>query len=130
VFAVLLIASGCKSTKKAGDKCSADEASCIDKTNILECQSGVFAQMACKGPKGCSEKATGATHSGRTVTTNYSVECDISGSAVGDACLDDTSTCSADKTTMVTCKDKKITRTACLGAKACSGSTATQPCSR
>jgi hypothetical protein len=122
VVAVLLIAVGCKSSKKAGDKCSADEASCIDKTNILECQAGVFAQMQCKGPKGCSEKVTGATHSGRTVTTNYAVECDFTAGAEGDPCLDDTSMCSADKTTMVTCKDKKLTRSACLGAKGCTES--------
>lgn len=122
VFVGILLAAGCKGKKKAGDKCTGNEASCIDKTNILECHDGVFAQMACKGAKGCSEKATGATRSGKTVTTNFAVECDFSGAAPGEACLDDSSQCSADKTTMVTCKGKKITLTKCLGAKACAES--------
>jgi hypothetical protein len=119
VLTALVAASGCKGKKKAGDKCTGDEASCLDKTNILECHDGVLAQMTCKGAKGCSEKATGSTRSGKTVTTNFAVDCDFSGAAEGDACLDDSSQCSADNTTMVTCKAKKIALTKCLGPKAC-----------
>ena len=119
VLAAFVAAAGCKGKKKAGDKCTGDEASCLDKTNILECHDGVLAQMTCKGAKGCSEKATGSTRSGKTVTTNFAVDCDFSAAAEGDACLDDSSQCSADNTTMVTCKAKKITLTKCLGPKAC-----------
>ncbi len=119
VAGILFAAAGCKGKKKAGDKCVGDEASCLDKTSILECQSGVVAQMTCKGAKGCSEKATGATRSGKTVTTNFAVDCDFSGAAANDPCLGDSSQCSADNATMVTCKSKKITLTKCLGPKAC-----------
>lgn len=122
VVGIVALAAGCKGKKKAGDKCTGDEASCLDKTTILECQSGVFASMSCKGAKGCSEKATGATRSGKTVTTNFAVDCDFSAAAEGDACLDDSSQCSAGNATMVTCKSKKITLTKCLGPKACATS--------
>jgi hypothetical protein len=124
----LLFTAGCKSKPKAGDKCTGDEATCIDKTTILECQAGTYAQMACKGARGCAEKATGTSRSGRTVTTNYAVECDFSAAAAGEACLDDTSQCNAEKNAMVTCKDKKVTRTACLGPKACSESATQVDC--
>ena len=123
VLGVLVVAAGCKGKKKAaGDKCTGDEASCLDKTNILECHDGALAAMSCKGAKGCLEKPTGATRSGKTVTTNFAVECDFSGAAAGDACLDESSQCSADNTTMVTCKAKKVTLTKCLGPKACATS--------
>ena len=122
VLGALLVAAGCKGKKKAGDKCTGDEATCLDKTNILECHGGVLAQMTCKGAKGCSETATGTTRSGKTVTTNLAVDCDFSAAAAGDPCLDDASQCSADNSTMVTCKAKKITLTKCLGPKACATS--------
>lgn len=119
VLGMLVVAAGCKGKKKAGDKCTGDEATCLDKTSILECHDGLFAQMTCKGAKGCSETATGTTRSGKTLTTNLAVDCDFSGAAAGDACLDDASQCSTDNATMVTCKAKKITLTRCLGPKAC-----------
>jgi hypothetical protein len=111
------IAGGCKK-KKAGDACSGDEALCLDKTSILECQGGKLAQMTCKGPQGCTEKHKGSTTSGRTVTHNYAVDCDFTGNPAGDACLEDEAMCSPDKTSMVSCKDKKIVVTKCLGPKA------------
>ncbi len=66
------------------------------------------------------EAATGATRAGRNVTVNYAVTCDFSGNAPGDACTDaDSYLCSADKTSMLRCKDKKIVATACRGPKKC-----------
>lgn len=119
LFIASVAVSGCKPKKKAGGACTGDEASCLDKTNILECQDGKFATMKCIGPKGCAEKLKGATTSGRQVTHNYAVECDFTGNPAGDACLDDGAVCAADKKAMVSCKSKKIQVTACLGAKGC-----------
>src|SRR5262245_18967881 len=115
-FAAVL-GAGCKGKKKAGDVCSGDEALCVDKTSILECQGGKFAQMTCKGPQGCTEKHKGSTTSGRTVTHNYAVDCDFTGNPAGDTCLEDESMCSADKASMISCKSKKIVVTKCLGPK-------------
>jgi hypothetical protein len=113
----LVVASGCK--KKAGDSCSGNEASCPDKGSILECQDGKLTAMTCKGPTGCSETHKGSTTAGRTVTHNYAVQCDFTGNAPGDPCLDDEAQCSADKKAMVSCKNKKIEVHKCLGAKGC-----------
>jgi hypothetical protein len=126
VLLVLATSVGCKLLKKkAGDTCAGDEAVCVDKATILECHDGALRAMACKGPKGCAERHTGTTVSGRNTTHNYAVECDFSGSAAGEPCLDDTAMCSADKATMVACKDKKVLVARCMGAKKCS-ETATQ----
>src|SRR5262245_1586155 len=104
IMAVVLVGfAGCKGKKKAGDKCAGDEALCLDKNTILECQDSKLASMSCKGPKGCNEKHTGTTHSARTTTHNYTVECDFSTAAAGDGCLDDDSRCSPDKKLMVSC---------------------------
>lgn len=129
VGVLALTANGCKFLKKkAGDSCKGDEATCVDKSTILECHDGKYASMTCKGTKGCSEKLTGTTRSGRNVTHNYSVSCDFSGAANADPCLDDDTTCSADKKTMVSCKEKKISLTKCLGPKGCVENPTTVDC--
>ena len=116
----LFALSGC-GKKKAGSACTANEALCSDKQTILECHDGKLVEMTCKGPKGCGEAATGATRAGRNVTVNYAVTCDFSGNAPGEACTDaDSYLCSADKTNMLRCKDKKLVATACRGPKKCS----------
>jgi hypothetical protein len=121
VLVLLVTSAGCKFLKKkAGGKCTGEEATCLDKANILECHDGMLLQMACKGPKGCAERHTGTTVAGRNTTHNYAVECDFSESVAGEACLDDTAMCSADKARMVACKDKKILVAKCLGPKKCS----------
>jgi len=114
----LVVASGCK--KKEGASCTGNEASCPDKSSILECQEGKLAAMTCKGPTGCSETHKGTTTAGRTVTHNYAVQCDFTGNAPGEACLDEEAQCSADKKSMVSCKNKKIEVHKCLGPKGCS----------
>lgn len=119
-LALLVVSSGCKLLKKkAGDACSGDEAVCLDPSTILECHDGKFAQMACKGAKGCAERHTGSSTAGKTVTHNYAVECDFTGNASGEPCLEDSALCSADKSTMITCKDKKISATKCMGPRQC-----------
>lgn len=106
--------------KKEGASCTGQEALCSDKTNILECHDGKLVAMACKGPKGCAESATGASRAGRNVTVNYAVSCDFSGNAPGEACTqNDAYLCSADKSQMLRCKDGKLLATACRGAKKC-----------
>jgi hypothetical protein len=125
----LAAASGCKLLKKkAGGKCSGDEAVCLDDKTILECHDDVFLEMACKGPQGCTEKLKGTSHAGRTVIHNYAVECDFTGNAPGDACLDDDALCAADKGSIVECKDNKVITTACLGPKGCRETATTIDC--
>jgi len=114
--------TGCKMfKKKAGDKCTGDQALCLDKETILTCENGVFAQMSCKGAMGCGEKVTGVHRSGRRTTTNYAVSCDFSGNEAASPCTadDDSAMCSADKKTMVMCSKGKIERHSCLGKKQC-----------
>lgn len=118
VVSAMLALVACK--KKAGSSCSGNEALCADKQTILECHDGKLVAMACKGAKGCGEKATGVSRSGNTVTTNYDVTCDFSGNAPGEDCLNDgESVCSGDKTKMATCKNKKLVVDDCLGDKHC-----------
>jgi hypothetical protein len=116
--AIAVMAAGCKK-KKAGASCTGSEALCLDPTTVLECVDGKFAQMTCKGPKGCSQKLQGVTRSGRNVTHNYAIGCDFTGNPAGDACIEDDSMCSADRKAMVSCKGGKIVSQSCLGPKAC-----------
>ena len=45
-------ASGC--SKKVGDSCAPNERACVGKTSVLFCADGKLADMACRGPTGCS----------------------------------------------------------------------------
>jgi hypothetical protein len=124
----IVVLSAC-GKKKAGSACTGDEALCSDKQTILECHDGKLVEMACKGPKGCAEAATGAKRAGRNVTVNYAVSCDFSGNAVGETCTtNDSFLCSPDKSAMLRCKDKKIVSTACRGPKKCSESATQVDC--
>ena len=58
-----------------GDACTMEgSAVCQTATDALECRTGVFRAVPCKGPGGC-------------VTTSTEIQCDLSGNQVGDACF-------------------------------------------
>lgn len=114
--------------KKAGDSCSGSEALCEGNQAILECHDGKLVKVACLGAKGCSQAVTGVQRSGRTTTTNYAVTCDFSGNPVGSDCTDDEALCAADKSMVVSCKNKKIEQHLCRGPGKCSETATTIEC--
>jgi hypothetical protein len=98
-FALLAFAAsvGCNKPKP-GDKCEVGQAVCLDATNIMACQGGVFVDALCRGPGGCSKLGT-------------RVSCDDSIANEGETCIEtgaENRACSADKKTSLLCAGGKF----------------------
>src|SRR5215470_17821934 len=70
----VVAALGCRS--KPGDTCRAGTSTCMDRTTELACQAGRYIAAPCRGPEGCSEKASVVT-------------CDVAANVTGDVCSTD-----------------------------------------
>ncbi|MFO0679506.1 MAG: hypothetical protein U0169_23470 [Polyangiaceae bacterium] len=107
VFALAIAGtSGCK--PKAGGKCKVGNDACGDPSTSLVCVDGTYAEVPCRGPKGCNR-------SGGTIA------CDTSVATLGDGCaVEKDAACTADKASVLVCKDKKFTFAShCRGTKGC-----------
>jgi hypothetical protein len=58
---------------KVGDRCEGGGYLCSNEKEALECRDNAWRTLPCKGPSGCTEAAG-------------SIQCDMTGSAEGDAC--------------------------------------------
>jgi hypothetical protein len=94
IAASFLTLSAC-GKPKAGAKCVAGQASCVDTKSGLFCASdGTFKTMTCGGPNGC--QAQGAK-----------VACDNDVSAIGDACdTPNDGACTPDHKALLLCKNE------------------------
>lgn len=91
---------GCASPK-AGDKCSSTGFFCADLITALECRSGVWVSLPCKGKGGC-------------VRDGDLIRCDMSGNAVGDNCATSAEAkglCAQDGRSTLECRDGKLVKT-------------------
>lgn len=100
VIGVMGAGMGCGSPK-AGDKCNSTGFFCADLTTALECRSGVWVSLPCKGKGGCVRDAD-------------LIRCDMSGNAVGDNCATSAEAkglCAQDGLSTLECRDGKLVRT-------------------
>jgi hypothetical protein len=97
VFA-LVLASVASCGKSVGNKCKPGEAVCENPTTLLSCQNAKLAEVACRGPLGCTMyKGQG--------------NCDDSIASEGDACVgqvEEEYACSVDKKRALICKNKRF----------------------
>ncbi|RYZ36321.1 MAG: hypothetical protein EOO71_32270 [Myxococcaceae bacterium] len=70
-----LLLSGCGGPG-SGDSCDGGDYVCLDDAQALECRSGTWRSLACRGPLGCRELSD-------------SVRCDTSLNMENDACAQD-----------------------------------------
>lgn len=112
---VLCLASlplvACKKSPTVGAECeTAGEATCKDKTTMLNCAGGKWEGIACKGPEGCQ-------------TTGAIVKCDESLAAENDSCGSeggDHYSCTPDKKGELKCLEGKWKLVGkCGGPKGC-----------
>ena len=106
--AILLVAA-CGG-KKAGSFCKGTESTCSDKKSALACRGGMFVEVSCAGPLGCSKYQDHAN-------------CDTSVALSGQTCMgeDDEYACSADGKHAVLCKAGKFEPyLECRGKAGCS----------
>jgi hypothetical protein len=88
--ALLLAACG----PSAGSSCRGGGYVCSDEKEALECRSGTWRALPCKGPLGCVE-------------LEGSIRCDMSGNVAGDACAlssEGRGLCSASGTALLECR--------------------------
>jgi hypothetical protein len=100
VIGVLGVGSGC-GTPKAGDKCNTTGFYCADTSMALECRSGVWFSLPCKGQGGCVRDAD-------------LIRCDMSGNAVGDNCAASAEAkglCAQDGRSTLECRDGTLVKT-------------------
>ena len=108
VALLLALLPACK--KSVGGSCKPGEAICPDKTTALTCKGGKFAEVACRGPLGC---------------TKYQDQghCDDSVASQGDACMgtsEEEYACSLDKKRALVCKNGRFeTYLECRGKTGC-----------
>jgi hypothetical protein len=107
---LLGLASGCK--KGVGSKCKPGESLCTDdKASALTCQGGKLAEVACRGPLGCTKY-------------QEKVSCDASEAAEGELCMGESEeeyACSVDKKRALICKNGRFARyLECRGRAGCS----------
>jgi hypothetical protein len=111
-FAILLSALALLPAcgKSVGSKCKPGEALCSTKTTALTCQGGKLAQVACRGPLGCTKFQEKAN-------------CDDSEAAEGDTCMgdgDDEYACTSDKKRALVCKNGRfVLSLVCRGKGGC-----------
>jgi hypothetical protein len=95
---------------KPGDKCEVGQAVCIDATNVMACQGGVFVDARCRGAGGCSKLGT-------------RIRCDDSIADDGEACLElsaENRACSGDKKASLLCAGGKFKAVqSCRGPNGC-----------
>jgi hypothetical protein len=105
----LLALGGCNKPKP-GDKCEVGQAVCLDPTDVMACQGGVFLEAHCRGPGGCSKLGS-------------RISCDDSIADEGEACLEasvDNRACSSDKKTSLLCAGGKFKAVqSCRGPNGC-----------
>jgi hypothetical protein len=90
VCSLFVVACG---TPKAGDKCNTTGFLCADATTALECQSGAWVALPCRGSTGCAK-------------ANDAIHCDMSANVAGDACAtiaEGKGFCNADGTGTLEC---------------------------
>ena len=101
------------SANKPGDPCSVDDegaATCSTKDGMLACRGGLYAFVACRGPRGC------VNAEGRAL-------CDTSVAEPGDACEENLKACAGDGSQVLICKQGKMQRFyLCRGANGCTSS--------
>lgn len=108
---VLLLAFATACGKSVGSKCKPGESVCSSKSTALTCQGGKLAEVACRGPLGCTK-------------FQEKVSCDDSEASEGDACMGESNeeyACSVDKKRALLCKNGKFERyLECRGKAGCS----------
>ena len=96
--------------RSVGSKCKPGEGVCTNKTTALSCHGGKLAEVACRGPLGCT-------------TYQEHANCDDSVASEGDACMgdgDEEYACSVDKKRALICKDGRFERyLECRGKAGC-----------
>lgn len=104
----LTLVAACGRT--AGSKCKQGEAACSNKSTALTCVAGVFVEVACQGPLGCTKYQDRAN-------------CDVSVASEGDRCLGQNNeeyACSLDRKRALICKNGKMERhLECRGKGGC-----------
>ncbi len=100
------------SGNRAGDPCSRTEegaAACAEPNRMIACHAGRFADVPCRGPRGC-ESVAGQPH------------CDQSVAEPGDACkLPNAKSCSQDKQSVLSCLNGRLAPLyLCRGQAGCS----------
>ncbi len=86
---------------KAGDKCNTNGFLCADAANALECKLGVWTNLPCRGPGGCTK-------------SNDTVKCDMTADLEGDNCASSAEgkgLCTTDGTATLECRDGKLVKT-------------------
>jgi hypothetical protein len=109
VLTLILLPTACGSPK-AGDKCSATGFLCESPTAALECRTGAWASIACRGAGGCQRDGD-------------TIKCDMSANLEGDLCASSAEgkgLCTTDGLALLECRDGKLQKT-----KACSSCQAT-----
>lgn len=91
-----------------GGHCEKGEARCLDAARALACEHGVFIEVPCRGPKGCT-------------ASDNAVSCDINRSKEGDRCsLDEEGSAScAGPGSLVACHGGHFVESPCRGPKGC-----------
>jgi hypothetical protein len=92
----LLLACACGKPQRAGDPCDTRTAFlCESEDAALECRSGVWVALPCRGPDGCKHIGT-------------RIHCDVSANLEGDACaytLEGDGICAVDGLSSLQCID-------------------------
>lgn len=103
-FAVSVVGSllfaGC--SQGAGDSCDGSGFICQEDVLALECRSGTWREVPCRGPLGCRE-------------TDDAVRCDTSNNRAGDACASSAEgkgVCRADGRAVLECREGVLVETA------------------
>ncbi|MFP2930889.1 hypothetical protein ACLESO_37955 [Pyxidicoccus sp. 3LG] len=111
-----LLLAGC--SQGAGDSCEGSGFICQEDVLALECRSGVWREVPCKGPLGCRE-------------TGDAVRCDTSNNVAGDACAssaEGTGLCNPDGTAVLECRRGILEETAtCSSCTDSGGQVVCQP---
>ncbi|QSQ26969.1 hypothetical protein JY651_19515 [Pyxidicoccus parkwayensis] len=95
-----LLFAGCG--QKAGDSCEGSGFICQEDVLALECRSGTWREVPCRGPLGCRESAD-------------AVRCDTSNNQAGDACASSAEgkgVCRRDGLAVLECREGVLVETA------------------
>src|SRR5687768_8833320 len=92
VAAGVVLLGGCPPAE--GGSCDTDRYECVGTALALECRSGTWREIPCRGPEGCLDQ-------------DGFIHCDVEGSRVGDACGDGHegwSVCTPDGKALLECR--------------------------